>query len=502
MAYTEQTWHDTPATDTPISAARLTHIEDGLFTAAAVADAASVKTANLADLASAATARTNLGLGSAATHPATDFGTVSALNLVKGNGVVFVEDYGAAGDGVTDDSAAIRAAIAAAISAAQSSGSNYAEVRFQAKVYAINGSLQQGGATKGNALIPMPVIPLATSKVTLAMVGAGDASALLTFTESGSVRAGTVLKTTVSGTNDGTFGEASVIGGPTAPQGYGAVANLFTNLFVKIDGMSIIVPNDPNICGVDMRGVGEFSIGTLSVQAAAGYSTITYPTQVWTFGVAMPEGGNNAVCDVWSLSCWGFAHGWRFSEHTAAHSVKMIRCIVGHVGGKQNGLNNAHNAWLGYALAEGCTVGMRFLDNLQVWVEDFDYETAGGAWNPTFVISDSTNLSTGRVNINRANTNLLRPADVDGCANLNIIDMNLRPGAAPGGLVPAVGASTVAVQSPFYKDAAVHVAGGTVTAIAVDGQALGVTSGLVIVPPGKTITLTYSVAPTWKWTLL
>lgn len=48
----------------------------------------------------------------------------------------------------------------------------------------------------------------------------------------------------------------------------------------------------------------------------------------------------------------------------------------------------------------------------------------------------------------------------------------------------------------------VNVSGGTVTAIAVDGTVLtGVTSGVIMVPSGKTITLTYSSAPSWQWVL-
>ena len=51
----------------------------------------------------------------------------------------------------------------------------------------------------------------------------------------------------------------------------------------------------------------------------------------------------------------------------------------------------------------------------------------------------------------------------------------------------------------FAREAA-DVPAVFVTGIAVAGQSLGVTSGTVFVPTGRTITLTYSVAPTWKWT--
>lgn len=64
---------------------------------------------------------------------------------------------------------------------------------------------------------------------------------------------------------------------------------------------------------------------------------------------------------------------------------------------------------------------------------------------------------------------------------------------------PAVPASTTPVTNNFGSIADVYITGGTVTAIAVNGNATGLTTGVVRVPTGATIALTYSVAPTWKW---
>lgn len=64
---------------------------------------------------------------------------------------------------------------------------------------------------------------------------------------------------------------------------------------------------------------------------------------------------------------------------------------------------------------------------------------------------------------------------------------------------PAVPATTVALTNPFNVDCDVWVTGGTVTAIAINGQATGQTTGYIPVPAGATITLTYSAAPTWTW---
>ena len=70
-----------------------------------------------------------------------------------------------------------------------------------------------------------------------------------------------------------------------------------------------------------------------------------------------------------------------------------------------------------------------------------------------------------------------------------------------GNKAPAVPASTTAYTNNFGSDAMVHVTGGTVSAIAIGGTATGLTSGSFRVPSGQTITLTYSVAPSWTWFL-
>ncbi len=62
---------------------------------------------------------------------------------------------------------------------------------------------------------------------------------------------------------------------------------------------------------------------------------------------------------------------------------------------------------------------------------------------------------------------------------------------------PSVPASTTAYTNATGVTCTFFVVGGTVSAIAVAGQATGLTSGPIRVLPGQTITLTYSSAPTW-----
>ncbi len=65
---------------------------------------------------------------------------------------------------------------------------------------------------------------------------------------------------------------------------------------------------------------------------------------------------------------------------------------------------------------------------------------------------------------------------------------------------PTMPASGTALTNPFPFDCTVYIAGGTVTAIEVDGATTGLTSGSFFITAGSSITLTYSVAPTtFEW---
>lgn len=65
---------------------------------------------------------------------------------------------------------------------------------------------------------------------------------------------------------------------------------------------------------------------------------------------------------------------------------------------------------------------------------------------------------------------------------------------------PAIPASTVAVTNTTDNTAWVEITGGTVTVVKVDNVTIGTRiAGMFLVRPGSTISMTYSVAPTWQW---
>jgi hypothetical protein len=76
------------------------------------------------------------------------------------------------------------------------------------------------------------------------------------------------------------------------------------------------------------------------------------------------------------------------------------------------------------------------------------------------------------------------------------------PLALPTGIgtTPGVPASNSALTNNTGIDATVYISGGTVTVVKVGATTTGLISPCTVrVPIGQTITLTYSVAPTWVW---
>jgi hypothetical protein len=64
---------------------------------------------------------------------------------------------------------------------------------------------------------------------------------------------------------------------------------------------------------------------------------------------------------------------------------------------------------------------------------------------------------------------------------------------------PAVPASTVPIQNTNNFPVKVVISGGTATATFVNGVQVGAGDGTYIVPAAGSISITYSVAPTWVW---
>ncbi len=73
--------------------------------------------------------------------------------------------------------------------------------------------------------------------------------------------------------------------------------------------------------------------------------------------------------------------------------------------------------------------------------------------------------------------------------------------AAPTVSSPAVPATTVPAANGTGTVVAVTITGGTLSSVVVNGTQAGTTAGTYLVPVAGTISITYSVAPSWAWAL-
>jgi hypothetical protein len=71
----------------------------------------------------------------------------------------------------------------------------------------------------------------------------------------------------------------------------------------------------------------------------------------------------------------------------------------------------------------------------------------------------------------------------------------------PAVAAPGVPLSTVAVTNNTGTVVSVVISGGTLTNVFVNSVQVGTTAGTYLVPVSGTISITYSVAPTWTWAL-
>lgn len=430
-----------------------------------------------------------------------------------------VTTYGATGDGSTDDTAAFQSAIDAAVAYAQAN-SGYCEVVVPpaAVYYAINGALKT--TSSGNSQLTLPVITTTANKVTLAIVGVENASALFHWEQTSYQKSGATLvsngifaNATAQANAINNNGEPCVLGGPNQSQGYGGSALKFSNMLIVLRGISIVVPKSTNglsYSGADFSGIAEANVfdssfATTGTYAGGDFASPAGFSTGFSKGLMMPANGNNDNNVIRNLSVGGgFAEALFATEHTIIESARLLYCwsALTLVGNYFGGVGASHAVIVDQLSVEGCVNLVRVRGTGQSGIGPFldigqlDTEIL----SPTFVDSGA-GLSTALGTIKL--TGLYTPANITtGVTGLQIINGQ----QAPGYVAAPTYTLGTAFQNPWWRPATITISGGTVTDVKIGGSvggasaptmhSTGLTSGTFRVPSGGWLEIDGTVQPT------
>jgi hypothetical protein len=467
--------------------------------------------------------------------PAID--TIASVNsptqavLTSGTSTITASASGCAMVFSSDDRLAIDACMTAARNYALTADS-MCQVIFSEKIYGLGASLFQTASSNNtgtwtyNTQVRLPVANASgeVNKFEVQVLGAGDGGHCQFWLSPNLNMPGTALISYSIGPNstpDATYGQQSIVGGPTG--GFLSAANGFSNSKAVVKGLTLVQPGWSNSIGLDLNGMAECNIDGVTSTAFAP-STDTpgvNPYSGWNnqsfwldekiaAGVRLPAALNNDEILVNSLCVQGLNIGvLSQADHVIIHrlSVNSVDTVI-----KLSLGGNEQHEFAARISAENFNTGVATAGTgSKVMCEIvLDAENAGGVI-ADFDVNDPANQLFGTLWWNDFSRTSGFPA-ITGAANLKIINCQMGPGQWTGAMtpaVPAVAASGTVVTNTAWRDAMVYLssAGGAVSTVKVDSATTGLTLGTAgavsyRVPGGHTTTLTYaSSAPTWVWVL-
>lgn len=312
--------------------------------------------------------------------------------------VFYPEDYGAVGDGVTNDTAAIQACIDAALAS-----STAATVRFRPATYLINSAPRTD--RYGHCILSIADIASNNTGTSKRVVLQGTSS-----TASGWQGGRSVLKTTRTGdAYSSQYGPPAMIGGVTMENVGGPIVHW--TAVTGIRDLTLLLPEDPDIAGVDAISWGGIDAEGLNIVAGDEALATVVPTKPWAFGIRGPTIYGYGVMRYTHTQVNHMYVGYvnYVTDHVKYDNAYAWQCTLAI--GFQDPFTAGFHPMVGdYFMSERCkyvlagwdpVVGVKSVTGGSPYIANLnlDVEANVDPWNLVNTIVDENNLIRGRINM-------------------------------------------------------------------------------------------------------
>jgi hypothetical protein len=305
--------------------------------------------------------------------------------------------YGAVGDGVANDQAAIQACINAC--AAAGGG----VVFFPHGKYRIGGSLVTSGTISGNPNSLLYIPATSTTGISIKLEGeerpcqvfSGLSAFPYTFNQNSSVLIAD--PSSVSGTYPSLMG----------CDGTGGSFGLNYQIAVTIENLAFTVKNrsgsGPNISALNLSTIGNVEVHDNAMLIDTALYLASYPTAE-TFGLYLPETNNGTFASAYNNLIGGFKYGMIASEHASGHDDEIVVCEYGLVAMPTNHgvhFDNVGIHWCKHfisgnvgtlAVLTGATTTSLTIDNLNA-----EYYSGSEWYKTRYFVNDTLNTLHGNM---------------------------------------------------------------------------------------------------------